>query len=231
MASLAFFPLYPKDFLGATGRLTAEKFGIYTRLLFASWIEPLKNDQKELKILSGATHKKTMEILERFFVLKDGIWINERLERERVKAVKKHAVRVEKATKAAEARWNATSNAPSNATSNAQAYPQAMPTQNSHSLSKDKESFSDDFQRLIDGSGIIFTSMTVPNLLNTLFNKHGLTAVEKMLEILQTKSVSQQNSGSYVRTVINNTDFSIKPKTKREPRTAEEAGYVRLPNV
>ena len=135
MASLAYFPLYPKDFLGATGRLTAEKFGIYTRLLFASWIEPLKNDQKELKILTGTSHKKTLEILERFFVLKDGVWVNERLERERVKAVKKHEIRVEKATKAAEARWNATSNAPSNA----QAYPQAMPTQNSEPITHNKE--------------------------------------------------------------------------------------------
>ena len=131
MASLAYFPLYPKDFLGATGRLNAEKFGIYTRLLFASWIEPLADDTKELANLVGCSRKKTTEILTRFFVLKNGFWINERLERERLKALDKHRVAVAKAKTAADARWNA----PSNATSNAQ----AMPTQNSEHITHNSE--------------------------------------------------------------------------------------------
>ena len=227
MASLAYFPLYPKDFLGATGRLSAEDFGIYTRLLFASWVEPLKNDKKELKNLTLATSKKTEKILLRFFELDGDVWINKRLERERAKALKKHEVAVDKATKAAQARWSKTSDATSNATSNAQAYAQAMPTQNSDSLSKDKEGFSQYFLGVINDSGIIFTSMTVPNLLNTLYNKHGIEAVKTVLEILERKTPSQQNSGAYVRTIIGNTDFS-KPKAPKQLKTADI--YRELPD-
>jgi uncharacterized protein YdaU (DUF1376 family) len=219
MASLSYFPLYPKDFLGVTGRLTAEKFGIYTRLLFASWLEPLENDLKELTILTGSTKKKTLEILTKFFVLNDGVWTNQKLEEVRCKAVKKHKVAVDRATKAANARWDAPSNAPSNA--------QAMPTHNPNTLSKDKSSIHDLVSNSIKDSGIVFTSMSVPNMLNVLFDKQGIDAVKSLLEILETKTHQQQNAPNYVRTIINGNDFS-KPKTAKKVKTADI--YRELPD-
>ncbi len=221
MASLSYFPLYPKDFLGATGRLTAEKFGIYTRLLFASWLEPLSDDMKELTILTGSTNKKTIEVLQRFFVLNDGVWVNKKLEEVRVKAEKKHKVTVDRATKAANARWNASSNASSNA--------QAMPTHNPNTLSKDKSSIHESVTNKISDSGIIFSSMTVPNMLNVLFNKSGIDAVRSILEILETKNHQQQNSANYVRTIINGTDFS-KTKSVKAVSSKTSDIYRELPD-
>ena len=81
--------------------------------------------------------------------------------------------------------------------------------------------------KTINDSGIIFTSMTVPNLLNTLYNKHGIEAVKTVLEILESKTPSQQNSGAYVRTIIGNTDFS-KPKSPKQLKTADI--YRELPD-
>ena len=120
---LPYFPLYPSDFLGDTSRLSAEKFGVYVRLLFNSWIEPLYDDMEELAVATGSEKDTISHVLNRYFELKDGVWVNNRLEKERTKSADKHHKAVERAKNAADARWNATSNATSNA--------QAMPTQNS----------------------------------------------------------------------------------------------------
>jgi len=105
-----YFPLYPKDFLGATGRLNAEKFGVYSRLLFTSWFEPLNNDIEELAFLVGSSEEITKQILERYFVLHGEIWTNPRLEKERIIANKKHNKAVESGKKGAEIRWGGDSN-------------------------------------------------------------------------------------------------------------------------
>ena len=120
MASLAYFPLYPKDFLGATGRLNAEKFGIYTRLLFTSWFEPLDNDMSDLAFLAGSSEALTKQVLDRYFILKDDIWVNQRLEKERKAANDKHKKAVESGKKGAEKRWGEDSNpiSPPNSTPN-----------------------------------------------------------------------------------------------------------------
>ncbi len=110
MASLAYFPLYPKDFLGATGRLNAEKFGIYTRLLFTSWFEPLDNDLGELAFIAGSNENLTKQVLDRYFVLNDDVWVNQRLEKERKSANDKHQKAVESGKKGAEKRWGDDSN-------------------------------------------------------------------------------------------------------------------------
>ena len=110
MASLSYFPLYPKDFLGATGRLTAEKFGIYTRLLFTSWFEPLDNDINDLAFLAGSSEELTQQVLDRYFILEGKIWVNHRLEKERKRANDKHHKAVESGRKGAELRWGDYSN-------------------------------------------------------------------------------------------------------------------------
>ena len=98
---LPFFPLYPVDFLGSTGKLNAEKFGVYVRLLFTSWDEPLEDDIEELMEIARADEKTVRYILDRYFRLIDGVWHNGRLERERVKAEEKHKRRVEAGKKGA----------------------------------------------------------------------------------------------------------------------------------
>jgi uncharacterized protein YdaU (DUF1376 family) len=223
MASLSYFPLYPKDFLGATGRLTAEKFGIYTRLLFASWFEPLKNDQKELQILTGSSKKKTSEILERFFVLKGDVWVNERLEKERVKAVKKHEVAVERARNAARARWesndDATSNAPSNATSNAQ----AMPTHNPDSLPKGKRESSATLD-IINNSGLIITNASVIHLIEDYHKSTNDDFLNALIDTLKTKTPQQANRYNYVKAIL--TDPPVPKKEPKQLKTADL--YTRL---
>jgi len=101
---LPYFPLYPSDFLGDTGRLNAEKFGVYVRLLFNSWIEPLYDDIEELSEMVHASKEVTEKILTRYFELVDGAWRNARLERERIKAIKQHSKRVEAGRKGGNAK-------------------------------------------------------------------------------------------------------------------------------
>jgi len=78
---------------------------------------------EELAVATGSEKDTISHVLNRYFELKDGVWVNNRLEKERTKSADKHHKAVERAKNAADARWNATSNATSNA--------QAMPTQNS----------------------------------------------------------------------------------------------------
>ena len=101
---LPYFPLYPSDFLGDTGRLNAEKFGVYVRLLYNSWIEPLDNDIDELVEMVHSDIETTEKVLNRYFELVDGVWENPRLERERVKATLQHSKRVEAGRKGGNAK-------------------------------------------------------------------------------------------------------------------------------
>jgi len=133
--NLPFFPLYPQDFLGATGKLNAERFGVYTRLLFTSWIEALEDDRVELLSAARCDEKTLDYVLNKFFTLKDGIWENSRLEKERVKALEKHKVMSERGKAGASARWNTASNSPSNA----QVMPESMATHNSQPITNKKQ--------------------------------------------------------------------------------------------
>jgi len=145
MASLSYFPLYPKDFLGATGRLNAEKFGIYTRLLFNSWFEPLDNEIEDLAFIAGSNEKLTQQVLDRYFVLEGDCWVNHRLEKERKKATAKHQKAVESGRKGAEKRWGDDSNpngdpiSPPNGNPNSRDVSKTIATHNSKPITHNTE--------------------------------------------------------------------------------------------
>jgi len=141
MATLAYLPLYPKDFLGATGRLNAEKFGVYARLLFTSWFEPLNDDLDELSFLAGSSREITKQILDRYFILDNGVWKNHRLEREREKANAKHQKAVESGKKGAELRWgdNSNPNSPPISTPNSRDLSKTIATHNPKPITQNKE--------------------------------------------------------------------------------------------
>ena len=114
MSNLPFFPLYPKEFLGATIHLDAEEFGVYTRLLFVSWIKPLADNKKRLLSAARCSEETLQTVLDEFFTLDGGVWVNNRLEKERVVAHDKHAKRVDAGKKGAKAK-QCSSNAGGNA--------------------------------------------------------------------------------------------------------------------
>ena len=101
---LPHFRLYPSDFLGDTGRLNAVRFGAYTRLLFTSWIAPLHDDIDELIEIARADEQTIKYVLSMYFDLVDGIWLNRRLERERVKAIILYNARVDAGRKGGNAK-------------------------------------------------------------------------------------------------------------------------------
>lgn len=111
-------PLYVGDYLADTGRLTTEQHGAYLLLLMDYWRNgPPPNDEEVLRNitrLSKFLWKKHRPILEKFFTVEDGLWRQKRIDEEMGKAASSKAAAVEKAKKAAEARWGK-DDAPSNA--------------------------------------------------------------------------------------------------------------------
>jgi len=84
-------PLYVKDYLASTSRLTTVEHGAYLLLLFDYWINgslPNNNDvllqitkqpKENLQVISG--------LLSRFFILNENNqWVNERIEKELLRA-------------------------------------------------------------------------------------------------------------------------------------------------
>ena len=121
-------PIYWGDYLKDTGHLGAVEHGTYLLLLGHYWVtgEPLPDDDYQLKNISKNTAhiwKKIRPIIEKFFIVKDGVWRHKRVDEELAKAVENREKRSEKATKAAEARWNKP-----DATSTPQAKPQECPS-------------------------------------------------------------------------------------------------------
>lgn len=105
-------PLYIGDYLADTMHLTCEQHGVYMLLLMAYWRKgcPLpSNDMAlaatcRLSIDAWSTHKA---VLMQFFDTSSGIdWVHHRVEKEMALAIEKKEKAVDKAKKAAEAKWN-----------------------------------------------------------------------------------------------------------------------------
>jgi uncharacterized protein YdaU (DUF1376 family) len=120
-------PIYIGDYLADTGRLTTEQHGAYLLLIFDYWRSgPPPDDDAQLAKITGLTlrdWRKNRPVLARFFQIMEGVWRHKRVEAELEGWAKRKRSAVERAEKAAAARWK---DAPSNARSNAPSTPQAM---------------------------------------------------------------------------------------------------------
>ena len=107
-------PLYIADYLSATSRLTTEQHGAYLLLMMDYWKNgaPPDNDQilAQITKLSPIAWTNARTMLQPFFEVSDGIWIQRRIESEMVKANHNKQVNSKRGKAGAEARWG---NAPS----------------------------------------------------------------------------------------------------------------------
>jgi uncharacterized protein YdaU (DUF1376 family) len=106
------FDFYPDDFVGGTMHLHPICIGIYVRLLCFQWSHgAIPDDSDQIQRITGASQKELKIFLEivlkKFEKNSKGQWVNDRMERERIK---KHKVS-EKRAKAASSRWGADANA------------------------------------------------------------------------------------------------------------------------
>lgn len=113
-------PLYVADYLSATSRLTTEQHGAYLLLLMDYWKNgaPPDNDAVLAQItrLSPDAWTNARTMLQPFFEVMNGAWVQARVEAEMQKANNNKKINKERGLKGAEARWankNASSNAPS----------------------------------------------------------------------------------------------------------------------
>ena len=109
-------PLYIADYLSATSRLTTEQHGAYLLLIMDYWKNgaPPDNDQVLAQItkLSPDAWSNARTMLQTFFEVMDGLWVQHRIESEMVKAQHNKQVNVKRGKAGAEARWKE-KNAPS----------------------------------------------------------------------------------------------------------------------
>jgi uncharacterized protein YdaU (DUF1376 family) len=100
--TLAMLPWFPRDYLAATRGMTLAERGGYTDLLFYAWdMGSLPNDPKRLARMLGVDADEFVAIWPalrpKFVQNADGHLVNERLERERIKAAENKAKAVERA--------------------------------------------------------------------------------------------------------------------------------------
>lgn len=105
MSSRNFLPFYVGDYLRDTQRLRGPtEHGIYLLLMFNYWSEgeALPDDMALLRQITGGSEAKIRPLLEKYFVLTNGLWCNARLDKEIEKALMYH----ERAKKGAAGRWS-----------------------------------------------------------------------------------------------------------------------------
>lgn len=127
----AWMPMYWGDYLRDTGHLTAAEHGAYLLLIAHYWTtgEPLPNDDRRLARIarmSDAEWADARSMLVAFFEHRDGKLVHRRVEAELESASGKKIKNSQRASAAANARWNASRTAPSTASSNAPSISQAM---------------------------------------------------------------------------------------------------------
>ena len=87
--SLPYFPMYPSDYEAKTSHLTIAEDGAYFRLLRLCWMTAgcsLPDDDawimRRARAFSDDEKQAVKAVLDEFFTLKNGRWINERLAQE-----------------------------------------------------------------------------------------------------------------------------------------------------
>ena len=87
--SLPYFPMYPSDYEAKTSHLTIAEDGAYFRLLRLCWMTAgcsLPDDDawimRRARAFSDDDKQAVKAVLDEFFTLKNGRWINERLAQE-----------------------------------------------------------------------------------------------------------------------------------------------------
>jgi uncharacterized protein YdaU (DUF1376 family) len=100
--TLAMLPWFPRDYLAATRGMTLAERGAYTDLLWFAWdMGTLSNDPKRLARMLGVDADEFAEVWPaiklKFVQNPDGQLVNERLERERIKAAENKAKALERA--------------------------------------------------------------------------------------------------------------------------------------
>ena len=105
----AWMPIWIGDYLADTQWLTTEQHGAYLLLIFTYWRQgPLPDDDVALAQIVGLPEsrwKKHRPTIARFFRVDAGQWHHKRIDREIDQAREHKAKMVERAKKAAEARW------------------------------------------------------------------------------------------------------------------------------
>lgn len=102
-------PLYVRDYLGATSRLTTEQHGAYMLLIMDYWLNgPPPDDDAVLASiarLSLEQWSKHRASIERLFTVHDGEWRHRRIDREIGAARDRRKQAVERGKRGAKARW------------------------------------------------------------------------------------------------------------------------------
>jgi uncharacterized protein YdaU (DUF1376 family) len=133
MSQAPVMPVFTDALLGDTTYLSAEEFGAYCRILFATWRNngiPFVDDNERLSRITGVSPQRWSRIrktLAQYFDLSAGTWIQKRLEKEWNRTQILIADKREKGIRGANARWlknndseMAHANAPANGSGNSQ---------------------------------------------------------------------------------------------------------------
>jgi uncharacterized protein YdaU (DUF1376 family) len=173
----AWMPLWLGDYFKATRHLDATQHGAYLLLIFECWTQSkLPDDDAALAriaCLAVRNWRKIRPVIEPFFVVGGGSWTHKRVDAEKERAKTRKAQFSEKASRAANARWNAPSNASSIATSNGHALLEDCPPSppspdaNASKTPNGVSSERDDIQEVVDAW-------------NTIADRRGLSKVVKL---------------------------------------------------
>ena len=130
MADHPYLPLWTDAYIADTAHLTNEEHGVYLRLLMFAWRSPtcaLPDDDARLALMVGVSRKKWAALrptIEAFFSVRNGLWAQTRLTREREKVPGLS----QRGRSGAEARWKGKS-LENNKTGDAQASDKQMQNQ------------------------------------------------------------------------------------------------------
>jgi uncharacterized protein YdaU (DUF1376 family) len=127
----AWFSFYPGDYIRDTSDLSLNQHGAFVKLLFFYYStgNPLPSDKRALYRIAGAQDEDERAavdfVMSRFFVLRDGVYHQDRADRELAKRNEHH----ERLSNAGRKRWHkpGSSQAISQAASPAIASPQPQP--------------------------------------------------------------------------------------------------------
>ena len=102
-------PLYVRDYLADTGRLTTEQHGAYLLLIMDYWISgPPPDDDEQLASVTRLDAKSWRRIrprIEGFFQMVDGRWRHKRIDDEIANATRNIEAKREAGARGAAKRW------------------------------------------------------------------------------------------------------------------------------